>query len=536
MLHFNPLKQPFASNRFCLASSRGMTATSSALAAEAGAKMLRKGGNAVDAAVAMAGALTVLEPTANGIGSDNFAILSMDGKISAMKSQGASPYALTLDKIPSSYSSMPQKGWLPVTVPGAPAGWAYLNEKFGNLSLLDCLEPAISYAREGFPLAATVAYFWKKEAEEIFALAKKDPVFLPWIKTFAPEGKVPKAFEMVRLEDHARSLERIGKTMAKDFYQGELAEKIVSQSQKDGGYLRKRDLAEHQVEIVEPISVHYRGKEVLELPPSNQGLVALMTLNMMNLFDIEKRDEDYYHLLMESLKLAFADGKKYITDPSCMTYKAEDFLDPGYAKERAKLINKKKAQVFSWGRPQGSNTVYLAAGDGKGNLVSMIQSNYQGFGSGIVIDGTGISLQNRGADFSLDPNHCNVLAPHKKTYHTLIPGMLAENGKAIAAFGVMGAYMQPQGHVEVISNLLDFHENPQMALDAPRLQWIEGKKFYMEKTFPEKLVKGLRGRGHEIEIPALPTTFGRGQIIYKNPNGVLIGGTESRTDGNIALV
>ena len=534
MLEFDPLKQSFASNRFCLASSRGMTATSSALAAEAGAKMLRKGGNAVDAAIAMAGALTVVEPTANGIGSDNFAILSMNGEIFGMRSQGASPYELTLEKVQNQFSSMPKRGWIPVTVPGAPAGWAFLNEKFGRLSLLECLQPAISYGREGFALPVTVAYFWKQEAEKFLARSKKDTAFLPWVRTFLPGGRIPEAFERVFLKDHADTLEKIGQSQAEDFYRGDLAKKIAAQSKRDGGYLSLKDLADHRAEEVRPISISYRGKRVLELPPSNQGLVALLCLNILSQFTITKRDESYYHLLMEALKLAFADGKKYITDPACMTLSPEAFLDPAYGKKRAGEIGE-KAQVFSWGRPSGSNTVYLAAGDKDGNLVSMIQSNYQGFGSGIAIEGTGISLQNRGADFSLDPRHCNVLAPHKKTYHTLIPGMLAEEEKAIAAFGVMGAYMQPQGHVQVISNLLDFHENPQMALDAPRLQWLEEKRFYMEKTFPEKLVEGLRKRGHEIEIPDQPTSFGRGQIIYKSPEGVLIGGTESRTDGNIAL-
>lgn len=534
MLRFDPLKQNFSSNRFCLASSRGMTATSSALAAEAGAKMLRKGGNAVDAAVAMAAALTVVEPTANGIGSDNFALLSMNGKISGMRSQGASPYGLSLEQLQSLSQAMPKRGWLSVTVPGAPAGWAYLNEKFGRLRLLDCLEPAISYGREGFALSATVAYFWKKDAEEFLSLSRKDPAFLPWLKTFLPGGKAPQSFEKIRLEEHANTLEIIGKTKAQDFYQGDLAKKIVHQSKRDGGFLSLKDLEDHRAEGVRPLRLNYRGKEVYELPPSNQGLVALIALNILNSFSFEKRDENYYHLLMEALKLAFADGREYITDPAWMRLPPDVFLDPAYGRKRAEEIGE-SAQLFSWGRPAGTNTVYLAAGDQEGNLVSMIQSNYQGFGSGIVIEGTGISLQNRGADFSLDPHHCNVYAPHKKTYHTLIPGMLAEEGKAIAAFGVMGAYMQPQGHVQVLSHLLDFHENPQMALDAPRLQWLEKKRFYMEKTFPEKLVEDLRKRGHEIEIPAMPMTFGRGQIIYKNPQGVLIGGTESRTDGNIAL-
>lgn len=567
MFDFDPLKQTYASNRYTLASKRGMVATSSALAAEAGAEMLRKGGNAVDAAIATAAALTVVEPTANGIGSDNFAIVWMnEGKargMYGMASQGNAPMGISIEAVRerSKDGKMPKYGWAPVTVPGTPAGWASLNKRFGALSLAECLAPAIRLAKEGYPVAATVAAHWKTGVRRFRACALEDQtdVFAPFFATFAKgekasnvkdddrlhandtkerdarEANGPEAFSIVTLPDHARTLEEIAETNAESFYRGALAEKIDAASRKHGGYLRKEDLAAHHSAWVKPISVDYRGTTVLELPPANQGLVCLEALQILSNFSFEKApDERYFHRAFEAMKIAFADGKAYITDPKKMRIKAEELLAKDYCAHRAAEIDD-VAQVWKHETPHGSNTVYLATGDAQGNLVSMIQSNYMGFGSGIVVEGTGIALQNRGADFSLDSAAANALEPGKKTYHTIIPGMLAKDGVGFCAFGVMGGYMQPQGHLQVVSQLIDFGENPQMALDAPRWQWIEGKQFEVEKTFDQGIVAALRKRGHEIAVSSNTPSFGRGQIVMRKEDGVLLGATESRTDGNIAM-
>nr|WP_072514455.1 gamma-glutamyltransferase family protein [Ndongobacter massiliensis] len=548
MFSFDPLYQPHPSNRYTLASRGGMVATSNALASAAGAELLRQGGNAVDAAVATAAALTVVEPTANGIGGDAFALVWMqgEGKVHGLQSGGCAPRAISREAVAQQHATMPQYGWTPITVPGAPAAWAALIEKFGNKTLAECLAPAIRYANEGFPVAATVAHMWERAYYKYKKMPNPDGVFDGFFRTFgrfgagarqAKEGAAgaPKPFQMIALPDHAASLVEIGETNSAAFYRGTLAEAIDRASLKYGGYLRATDLAAHSVHWTAPISINYRGYDILELPPSNQGLVALMALNIMKNFPVDRRDALYYHRAMETMKLAFADGKRYITDPAAMGVSVSDLLSDAYAKERAALIGS-RAQAFAPGRPHGSNTVYLATGDRDGNLVSMIQSNYMGFGSGVVVKNTGIALHNRGADFSLDPSDYNVLAPGKRTYHTIIPGMIAQNGRGLAAFGVMGAYMQPQGHFQVVSNLLDFHENPQMALDAPRWQWMQGCEFLLEDSFPAAEAQALLRRGHKLSRPAESVLFGRGQIILRNEDGVLLGGTESRTDGNIALV
>ena len=534
MFSFDPNFQSFSSNRYCLASSKGMVATSNALASAAGIEILRMGGNAVDAAIATAACLTVVEPTANGIGSDNFALVWMKDQLYGMVSQGCSAQQISRDRVRSDYDRMPKYGWTPVTVPGTPAGWAALNQRFGRLSLLDCLMPAIRYAREGFPVAATVALAWQAAEKTYLSQREAHPELAHWFSCFNREGRSPEAFEYWTLPAHADSLELIGRSNSEAFYRGSLADRIDQQSREEGGYLRKEDLAAHKALFVRPLSVNYRGYDVYELPPSNQGLVALMGLNVMKNFSFTARDLDYYHKSFEAIKLSFADGKSYITDPAAMSVRPEDLISESYGRARAGLI-RDFAQDFDAGSPLSSNTVYLATGDGEGNLVSMIQSNYMGFGSGVVVEGTGIALQNRGADFSLEEGHANVLAPGKKSYHTLIPGMIGKEGRIFTAFGVMGAYMQPQGHIQVASNLIDFGENPQMALDAPRWQWTEGKTFLVEDSFPTAVAESLIRRGHDVRKSLDRPSFGRGQIILRKPDGVLIGATESRTDGNIAL-
>ena len=339
---------------------------------------------------------------------------------------------------------------------------------------------------------------------------------------------------MIKLPDHAKTLRLIGETNADAFYKGEIADQLVRQSQRDGGYFCKEDLESYESTWVEPIHVNYRGYDVWEIPPNGQGIVALMALNILKEFDFKEKDcVDTYHKQFEAIKIAFADAKHYVTDPRMMKIDYNDLLKPEYGAYRAKEITD-KAGLPLHGDPAKSGTVYLCTADGDGNMVSYIQSNYMGFGSGITVEGYGVTLQNRGADFSLDPEAANALAPHKKSYHTIIPGFLTKDNKAVGPFGVMGGYMQPQGHVQVVMNMVDFGLNPQMALDAPRWQWMQGKKFEIEPTLNNAIVQQLAARGHEVSIALNGLGFGRGQIIQKLDNGVLVGGCESRTDSNIA--
>ena len=532
-MKFDPLYMPYHSRRIPLSGRNGVVATSSALASEAGLEILKKGGNAVDAAIATAACLTVVEPTANGIGSDNFALVWMKGKLYGLNSNGPSPEEISLEEVKKDHESMPVHGWTPVTVPGTPKGWAELCRRFGNLSLLDCLMPAISHAENGFPVAANVAHMWKRALHKYKEIFKGD-AFEEWFRTFTVNGEAPEAFQIMRLPDHARTLRLIGETEGEAFYTGELADIMEEDARAHGGYLRKSDLASFSPEWVTPLTVNYRGHEVAELPPSGQGMVALMALNTLSRFPVENRDAEYYHRAMESMKMAFADGMHHITDPKDMEFGPSDFLAEDFAKRRAEMITE-EAQIFTHEDPFQSGTVYLATADKEGNMVSMIQSNYMGFGSGIVVKGTGISLQNRGADFKLDENHRNVLAPKKRTYHTIIPGMLLKDRECIGVFGVMGGYMQPQGHLQVMSSLLDFNLNPQAALDCPRWQWTREKKIMVEDTFDEKIMEELKKKGHEITVTEDNSHFGRGQMILKMPNGAYVAGTESRTDGNISL-
>jgi gamma-glutamyltranspeptidase/glutathione hydrolase len=314
-----------------------------------------------------------------------------------------------------------------------------------------------------------------------------------------------------------------------------LAEQIDQFSKQHGGFISAEDLAAYKPEWVQPIKVNYRGYDVWEIPPNGQGIVALMALNMLKGFDFnEKESVETYHKQIEAMKLAFADGKKYVTDPEKMSVTAEQLLSEEFATARRSLIGE-TAITPEPGTPPSGGTVYLATADGEGNMVSFIQSNYMGFGSGVVVPGTGISLQNRGHDFSLDPSHENALEPGKKTYHTIIPGFLTKDNEAVGPFGVMGGYMQPQGHAQVIMNTIDFHLNPQAALDAPRWQWMEEKKVMVEPSFPNHIAQALARKGHAIQVALDGGAFGRGQIIWRNSEtGVLVGGTESRTDGSIA--
>ena len=536
---FDPVYQPYPSQRYPLYARGGMVNCSSPQAAAAGLEALQKGGNAMDAAVAAAAALTVAEPTANGIGSDAFALVwsARDRKLYGLNSSGPAPMAASVERVLEDHrdvdGAMPTYGWTPVTVPGAPMAWAELTRRFGRLSLAENVAPAVKYAREGYPCSPNLALMWKRAFEKFRATCTGEE-FAEWFRTFTPEGRAYEAGELIRLPHHADTLEAIGATGAAAFYTGELARKIDASSRKHGGYLRYEDLAAYQARWVEPISVDYRGYQVCEIPPNGQGIAALMALNILKEFQFPEKDcVETYHRQLEAMKLAFADAFRYVTDPDYMELDYHRLLDPAYGALRAAEIGK-TAGIYTHGVPPKSGTVYLCCADGEGNMVSYIQSNYMGFGSGIVVEDTGISLQNRGHDFSLKAGDANVLQPGKRSYHTIIPGFLMKDGRPVGPFGVMGGYMQPQGHVQVVMNYVDFHLDPQQALDAPRWQWMRDNTVTVETRFSMELARQLQQRGHAIRPELSTPSFGRGQMIVRLDNGTLVGGTESRTDSNIA--
>ncbi|MEX2104408.1 MAG: gamma-glutamyltransferase family protein, partial [Bacilli bacterium] len=471
-MSYDALHHPYPSRRNTVFSKKGMVATSQPLAAQAGLDILKKGGNAIDAAIATAACLTVVEPTSNGIGGDAFALIWTKGELHGINGSGPSPKSISIDAVKESgHDTIPKFGWIPVTVPGVPATWAELSKRFGRLPLSETLKPAIDYAENGYPLSPTLGKYWKS-AYRIYKENLKGEEFNSWFETFAPDGRAPEIGELWKSPGHAATLRSIAETNAESFYRGELAEKIDQFSKKYGGFLRKEDLAEYAPEWVKPIKVNYRGYDVWEIPPNGQGIVALMALNVLKGFEFSEKDSvDTYHKQIEAIKLAFADGHKFITDSREMSVKVEELLSEGYAEQRRHLISDIAVQPEA-GEPPKGGTVYLATADEEGNMVSFIQSNYMGFGSGLVVPGTGIGLQNRGHNFSLDPTHENRLEPGKKTYHTIIPGFLTKDDQAVGPFGVMGGFMQPQGHVQVVMNTIDFHLNPQAALDAPRWQWM----------------------------------------------------------------
>ena len=531
----NSLHYPHPSRRTVTYAKRGMVATSQPLAAQAGLDILKKGGNAVDAAIATAACLTVLEPTANGIGGDAFALIWFGGKLQGLNASGPAPRSISIAKLrDAGVEQMPRFGFLPVTVPGAPAAWAECNRRFGALPLTEVLTPAIDYAERGYPLSPILAYYWQR-AFDLYQSRLRGEQFRGWFETFAPQGRAPKAGEIWRSLDHAHTLRDIAETNAESFYQGRLAAKIGKYSRQHQGFLREEDLADFQPEWVEAISVDYRGYDIWEIPPNGQGLVALIALNILRGYSFDRQpDELCYHRQLEAIKLAFADGMKFITDPLSMSVAPQQLLQEEYAAQRRRLIGS-EAALPQAGTPPKGGTVYLATADEDGNMVSYIQSNYMGFGSGLVVPGTGIALQNRGHNFSLDPNHENALAPGKRTYHTIIPGFITREGQPVGPFGVMGGFMQPQGHVQAVMNTIDFGLNPQAALDAPRWQWLKDKTVLVEHGFPPAVAAQLARRGHSIQVELDSGSFGRGQIIWRDPgSGVLAGGTEGRADGHIA--
>ncbi|KIL40869.1 gamma-glutamyltransferase [Gordoniibacillus kamchatkensis] len=533
-MNYDSLLNPYPSQRMTTYARGGMVTTAQPLAAQAGLDMLKKGGNAIDAAIATAACLTVVEPNSNSIGGDSFALVWTDGKLHGLNASGPSPAAMNLAYFQEhGYQSIPAYGVLPVTVPGTPAAWAALSERFGRLPLADVLQPAIEYAERGFPVSPTIGKYWDLGFRNISAL--NDALFEPWLRTFAPQGRAPFIGEMWRSPDHAATLRSIAETNAESFYRGELAERIDAFYRENGGFLRKEDLAAYKPEWVDPIHVHFRGYDVWEIPPNGQGLIALIALNILKGLDFDAKDTvETYHKQIEAVKLAFADGLRFITDPACMDVTVEQLLSEAYAQERRSLIQQ-QALLPEAGEPQKSGTVYLAAADGEGNMVSFIQSHAGDFGSGIVIPGTGICMQNRGTGFSLDPSHPNVVAPGKKTYHTIIPGFITKDGEAVGPFGVMCGSIQPQAHVQIVMNAIQFRLNPQAALDAPRWRWIKEKMIEVEPQFPDHIAQALARKGHIVQRALDSGMFGRGQIIWRDPaSGVLAGGTEPRADGAVA--
>lgn len=533
-MNFDALYNPYPSQRLTTYARKGMVSTTQPLAAQAGLDILKRGGNAIDAAIATAAVLTVVEPNSNSIGGDSFALVWTDGRLHGLNASGPSPASITLDYFQQhGYEDVPTYGVLPVTVPGTPASWAALSERFGRLPLTEVLQPAIEYAEQGFPVSPTIAKWWKLGFDTISAL--EGDVFAGWFATFAPGGRAPVAGEMWRSPDHARTLRSIAETNAESFYRGEYADKIDAFFRKHGGFLTKEDLSAYKPEWVDPIRVQFRGYDVWEIPPNGQGLIALIALNILKELDFDAKDTvDSYHKQIEAVKLAFADGQRYIADPKHMDVTVEELLADSYAAARRSLIHGEALQPAP-GEPQKGGTVYLATADGEGNMVSFIQSHAWDFGSGIVIPGTGICMQNRGTSFELDPNHPNALAPGKKTFHTIIPGFLTKDDQAVGPFGVMCGSIQPQAHVQILMNAIAFGLNPQAALDAPRWRWLRDKIIEVEPQFPDAIAQALARRGHIVQRALDSGMFGRGQIIWRDPDsGVLAGGTEPRADSATA--
>jgi gamma-glutamyltranspeptidase/glutathione hydrolase len=533
-VRYDPFSYRYPSRRNLVYGSKGMVAASNPLAASAGMEVLKKGGNAVDAAVATASALTVVEPISNGIGSDAFAIIWQDGRLWGLNGSGPAPSSFSIGKFHSlGYrESPPRFGWAASTVPGAPATWEALVSRMGRLPLSESLKPAISYARDGYAVSVNVSRFWK-EALKIFSSLSSGAgdAHSGWFAAFCPDGRAPEPGERFRSPGHAYTLETIAAQGVESFYRGEIARKILEFSRRTGGFFTEGDLASFQPEWVEPISLNYRGYDVWELPPNGQGIVALQALGIISGFDFADHDSPAVpHRQIEAIKMAFADALRYVADPRFAEDPTARLLSNEHIKGRRRQIQD-IAQDFNAGDPYSGGTVYLSAADADGCMVSYIQSNYRGFGAAVAIPDTGISLNNRAGCFSLDPEHPNALAPGKRPYNTIIPGFISKDGRPIGPFGVMGGYMQPQGHLQVVMNCVDFNMNPQEALDAPRWQWMGGLKVACEPGFENNTVQKLQRMGHEVSCAANPFGFGRGQIIWRTGHGTLVGATEPRTDG-----
>ena len=520
-------KFPYPSQRMPVF-ARNVVATSQPLAAQAGLRMLTKGGNAIDAALATAITLTVVEPTSNGIGSDAFALVWHSGKLFGLNGSGKSPKAWTYRHF-SGRKQMPLCGWDTVTVPGAVDAWVKLSKKFGKLAFADLFVPAIEYAQNGFIVSPITAARWS-EAQKIYS------DFPDFCRTFLPKGRSPLTGELFRCPDQATTLAAIAESHGESFYRGDLAQKIVQWAKSSGGAISREDLESHESEWVEPLSINYRNRCLHEIPPNGQGLAALIALGILHYHDIQKYPvdcADSVHLQIEAMKAAFAEAHRHIADPDYMTASPADFLQPDFLAQRAREIRMDRASHPTSKIPTDCGTVYLSAADEKGMMVSFIQSNYMGFGSGIVIPGTGVSLQNRGCGFVVEQGHPNCVDGGKRPYHTIIPGFVTQNDRPLMSFGVMGGHMQPQGHVQMMVRVFDYGQNPQAACDAPR--WIVNtdSSIGLEPGFSPQLIKELKARGHNIisnEYASNYGVFGGAQLIFCLEHGYCAA-SDPRKDG-----
>ena len=509
---------PYASARLPIF-ARNVVSTSHPLAAQAGLRMMLKGGNAVDAAIAAAAAITITEPVSNGLGSDAFCILWDGQKLHGLNASGPAPQAWTPEYFHKKYGTdavnPPKRGWDSVTVPGAVGAWAALSERFGKLPFADLMEPAIEIAERGYLLPVVVQQKWEAATPLLQSLPGFAEGFLPW-------GRAPNVGELFQFKAAARGLRAIAETKGRAFYEGEIAEALVKFSNQHGGAMTMQDLAQYRPEWVEPISQNYHGYTLNEIPPNGQGIAALIALGILDNFDLPSLKVDgveSQHLQIEAMKLAFADVYRYVADPRNMEVTPAQMLDSAYLKSRAKLIDMKKAQDFKAGNPVKGGTIYLTAADENGMMISFIQSNYMGFGSGVVEPTYGISLHNRGFDFSTDPkglNRANLVAPGKRPFHTIIPAFLSQNGQPVMSYGVMGGSMQPQGHMQTLVRMLDYGQNPQAACDAPRWRCNSGLSINVEASMDRNTVQGLSDLGHELAvINDSYMDFGAGQFIWR---------------------
>ena len=515
--------------------ARNVVATSQPLAASAGLQILKQGGNAVDAAVAAAAVISLTEPCSNGLGSDNFAIV-WDGKcLHGLNASGTAPAAWTPEYFSRRHgpdpAARPQRGWDTVTVPGAVAGWATLHRRFGKLAFADALAPAIDYAQRGFAVSPIVQHKWQRAVPLLHAIPGFDEHFLP-------HGRAPAVGEHFVLAGAARCLQLIAQSHGEDFYRGQIAEAIVASAKAGGGSMSREDLAQYRPEWVDTLSQRFCGFDLHEIPPNGQGITALICLGILrhaNLADCRVDSADWHHVSIEAMKLAFADVYAHVADPRSMRLGAAQLLDDDYLRARAACIDPSRAQAFDSGKRDGGGTIYLATADQDGMMVSLIQSNYMGFGSGIVVPGFGISMQNRGLGFSLDPHHPNCVAPGKRPFHTIIPAFLMQNGAPQMSFGVMGGNMQPQGQVQTLTRMLLAGQQPQAACDAPRWRWNAGLDLEVEANMAPAVREELARRGHRIvQGDDSYMDFGSGQFIWRLGDPAIDGyvaASDSRRDG-----
>lgn len=531
--NFDAQDYPYPSKRHVVFAKNGMACAGNPTSASIGLQTLLKGGNAVDAALAMAAAYPVVEPTGNGLGADAFAIVWYKGKLYGINGSGPAPMsnsvaalkARGLDKIPS-------YGVEPIDVPGAVGAWMALHERFGSMALEEIMAPAISYAENGFPVSPLISQLWE-EAWHTYGKYRDRPEFQGLFDTFMQGGTWRRPGEVFCAPDHAKTLRLIAKTHGEAFYRGEIAEKIGEFMKAHNGFLTAEDMAAYKPEWVEPISINYHGYDVWELPPNGHGITVLMALQILKGFEFGERDcADTMHKQIEAMKLAMSDTAAHVAEPSYMRVTVEQLLSERYAADRRALIGD-QAIMPAAGDPAYHSTIYFCCADRDGNMVSFIQSNFRGFGSGIVVPGTGIAFNDRAENFKFDESHPNALLGGKRPYHTIIPGFLTKDGEAVGPFGIMGGFMQPQAHVQVVQNMVDWHLNPQQALDAPRWQWVGGKNVEVEQDTPNYIIRQLQRRGHNIIVQPNPYHMGRGQMILRNKDGVLCGATEKRTDGQV---